>query len=72
MEKRTLRSQVIKLLKEHWLSNTQLVLITRHNSAERTARDIRNNPPEGYCMVSRPKDCVTRCLEFKLERAVHE
>lgn len=72
MEKRTLRSKVIKLLKEHWLSNTQLVLITRHNSAERTARDIRCNPPEGYYMVSRQKDCVTRCLEFKLEKVSNE
>lgn len=72
MEKKTLRSKVIKLLKEHWLSNTQLVLITRHNSAERTARNIRCNPPEGYYLASRQKDCVTRCLEFKLEKVANE
>lgn len=68
MEKKTLRNTVINLLKENWLSNTQLVLLTRHNSAERTAREIRKNPPDGYCMESRPKDCRTKCLEFRLKR----
>lgn len=72
MEKKTLKNLVINLLKENWLSNTQLVLLTRHNSAERTARKIRRNPPEGYYMESRPKDCVTRCLEFKLEKVANE
>lgn len=64
------KETLIGYLKEQWLSNYEMQQLVHSSSADRTARTIRENPPEGFVMVQRPKDVpegYNRCLEFKLE-----
>ena len=66
----TLKKDVEDLLKTDWYSNYQLQMILRSSSAEREARRIRKNPPDGYVFKQRPKKIVMegqrKCLEYRL------
>ena len=44
----TLKKDVEELLKSGWYSNYQLQMEAHSGSADRAARNIRQNPPEGY------------------------
>lgn len=60
---------LIEALKENWISNYQAQQIVHSSSGDRTLRNIRQNPPEGYQFVQRPKDVpegYNKCLEYKL------
>ncbi len=54
------------LLKEKWMSNYMMQQELRSSSADREARRLRKNPPKGYEMLQRQKDCAVRCLEYRL------
>ena len=45
-------------------------MILRSSSADREARRIRKNPPEGYVFKQRPKKIIVegqrKCLEYRL------
>jgi len=60
------RQQLIELLKKEYLSNFQMQQLLKSSSADREARRLRKNPPQGYVMVQRKKDCPVKCLEYKL------
>ena len=60
------KEKLIEHLKEQWLSNWNMQQLTKSSSGDRIGRAIRENPPEGYHMEQRRKDCDTYCLEFKL------
>ena len=66
----SIKSDVEQLLKERWYSNFQLQMALHSSSADREARRIRENPPEGYVFVQRPKKIVVKgqhkCLEYRL------
>ena len=66
----SIKEDVEQLLKESWYSNFQLQMNLRSSSADREARRIRENPPEGYVFVQRPKKIVVpgqhKCLEYRL------
>ena len=66
----TLKADVEELLKMGWYSNYQLQMILRSSSADREARRIRKNPPEGYVFKQRPKKILVegqrKCLEYRL------
>ena len=63
----TQREKLIELLKENWLSNFQIQQTLKSSSADRIARHIRENPPEGYVITQRPKaESAVWCLEYKL------
>ena len=66
----TLKKDVEDLLKTDWYSNYQLQMILRSSSADREARRIRKNPPDGYVFKQRPKKIVMegqrKCLEYRL------
>ena len=66
----SIKSDVEQLLKEGWYSNFQLQMILHSSSADREARRVRENPPEGYVFVQRPKKIVVegqhKCLEYRL------
>lgn len=68
----TLKSDIEELLKNGWYSNYQLQMIMRSSSADREARRIRKNPPEGYVFKQRPKKILVegqrKCLEYRLVR----
>lgn len=72
----TLKQDVEDLLKEGWYSNYQLQMILHSSSADREARRIRRNPPEGYVFKQRPKEIVVegqrKCLEYTLVREGEE
>ena len=68
----TLKQDVEELLKEGWYSNFQLQMILKSSSADREARRVRENPPEGYVFLKRPKKKVVEgqrgCYEYTLKR----
>lgn len=71
MKKKTLRDEVIQLLKNGWYSNFQINMIIRSSSADRVMRMIRKNPPSGYCIEQRQKKLVLGyrpCLEYTLKK----
>lgn len=75
--KKTLREQVIDLLKTGWYSNFQINMFLRSSSADREMRRIRENPPIGYVVNQRekqtPKELGYRwCLEYTLKEVVNE
>lgn len=62
----TQQNKLIELLKQEYLSNFQMQQLLKSSSADREARRLRKNPPEGYVMVQQKKDCEVKCLEYKL------
>lgn len=65
----TIRQKVEEKLKEKWYSNFQIDMECKSSSANRELRRIRENPPEGYKIIQRPKKKVVgynACLEYKL------
>lgn len=64
----TQTEKLILLLKNNWMSNFQMQQELKSSSADREARRIRKNPPEGYIMVQRVKACPVHCLEYKLQK----
>lgn len=66
----TLKKDVEELLKSGWYSNYQLQMEARSSSADRAARNIRQNPPAGYVFLQRSKEKVVEgqrpCLEYTL------
>ena len=60
---------LIEALKNEWISNYQAQQIVHSSSGDRTLRRIRENPPEGYHIIQRPKDVpegYNKCLEYRL------
>ena len=71
MKKRTIKEQVIELLKHGWYSNFQMNMILQTSCADREMRRIRKNPPQGLKVMQRQKimpDGYNRCLEYSLKR----
>lgn len=69
MSKITQKATLINALKQNWLSSYQMQQLLKSSSGDRTMRTIRQNPPEGYTIQSRPKDVpegYNKCLEYKL------
>ena len=70
----TIKKQVEELLKTGWFSNFQIQQRIKSSSADREARRLRNNPPEGYVLKQRNKQKINpeqkSCLEYKLERVL--
>lgn len=67
----TLKAKLIELLKEGWMSNYEMEQAIKSSSGGSMARKIRQNPPEGYKMIQRPKEVpegYNKCLEFRLVR----
>ena len=65
----TLKKEVEELLKTGWYSNFQIQIGIHSSSADREARRIRKNPPEGYIFKQRIKEnSERRCFEYTLER----
>lgn len=68
----TIKKQVEELLMTGWFSNFQIQQITKSSSADREARRLRNNPPEGFIFKQRNKQKIKpeqrSCLEYTLER----
>lgn len=63
----TLKKEVEELLKTGWYSNFQIQIGIHSSSADREARRIRNNPPEGYVFRQRIKqNSARRCYEYTL------
>ena len=62
----TQQDKLIELLKKEYLSNFQMQQLLKSSSADREARRLRKNPPQGYMMVQRKKDCEVKCLEYRL------
>ena len=65
----TQREKLIELLKKNWMSSFQMQLAVMSSGADRTMRRIREYPPEGYVIESRPKkvpDGYGKCFEYKL------
>jgi len=71
MKNNTQEQKLIELLKYNYLSNYQMQSELRSSSADRIARNIRTNPPEGYVMTQRKKDCEVNCLEYKLVKTIN-
>lgn len=63
-----MRERVIDLLKANWVTNFQVQQELKSSSADREVRRVRENPPIGYKVVSRPKKIAgyNPCLEFRL------
>ena len=70
MKKQTIKEYVEERLKSGWYSNFQLQMLANSSSADREARRLRENPPEGYMMVKRPKKILLEgqhpCFEYRL------
>ena len=68
----TIKKQVEELLKTGWFSNFQIQQIIKSSSADREARRLRNNPPDGFIFKQRNKQKIKpeqrNCLEYTLER----
>lgn len=65
----TLRQKVEELLKDGWYSNFQIQMFIKSSSADREARRVRENPPEGYEFKQRVKENSERhCYEYTLAR----
>lgn len=67
---KTLRNEVIELLKCGWFSNYQINVQLKSSSADRIMRFIRENPPQGYYIDQRKKDmpgAYRPCLEYTLK-----
>lgn len=62
----TQAEKLVRLLKENWMSNYQMQQELKSSSADREARRIRKEPPSGYYMAQRKKDCLVNCLEYRL------
>lgn len=64
----TMRAKIIEALKSDWHSNLQIIELVKSGSADRTVRNIRENPPIGFKVISRPKkiEGYNSCLEYKL------
>lgn len=71
MPKKTLKQDVIDLLKKGWYSNFQINMELKSSSADRIMRFVRENPPAGYAIEQRKKDLpkelgYRNCLEYTL------
>lgn len=68
MAKETIIKGVERLLKQGWYSNFQVNMALKSASADRELRRLRENPPAGYIVKSRPKkvEGFNKCLEYKL------
>lgn len=69
--KKTLKSEVIELLKTGWYSNFQINMELKSSGADREMRRIRENPPEGYGIEQRRKKLPEEyrsCLEYTLKK----
>ena len=68
MKKETIIKGVERLLKQGWYSNFQVCMELKSASADRELRRLRENPPEGYKVVQRPKkvEGYNDCLEYRL------
>lgn len=65
----TIKKEVENLLKTGWFSNFQMQMLIKSSFADREARKIRENPPEGYIFKQRIKEnSERRCFEYTLER----
>lgn len=62
------REQVIELLKNSWMTNFQVQQELKSSSADREVRRVRENPPQGFKVISRTKkiEGYNPCLEFRL------
>lgn len=71
MANKTQKEKLIELLKKNWMSSFQMQQAVMSSGADRTMRRIRECPPEGYVIKSRPKnvnDGYSKCFEYKLEK----
>lgn len=69
-EMKTLRDEVIELLKTGWFSNFQINIRMKSSSADRIMRFIRENPPQGFIIEQRKKvvpEGYRNCLEYTLK-----
>lgn len=64
--KYTQQQWLIEALKIDWLTNFEAQALVKSSSGDRRLREIAENPPEGYRLQRRLKDCPVRCLEFHL------
>lgn len=55
-------------LKERWLTAYQMQQLLKSSSADRIMRFVRENPPEGWRVISRQKKVkgYTTCNEYRL------
>lgn len=70
--KKTLKDEVIELLKGGWYSNFQINMYLKSSSADREMRRVRENPPKGYVIEQRKKKMskllgYRDCLEYTLK-----
>lgn len=65
-----MRDEIINVLKNEWISNFQAQIRFKSSSADRAIRDIRQNPPIGFEVISRKKkvEGYNPCLEFHLQK----
>ena len=55
-------------LRLRWMSAFEMQQFCKSSSADRTMRTIRENPPQGWVIIQRPRkiEGYNNCLEFKL------
>ena len=72
----TQRGKLEKELKRKWLSNLQACLLVHSAHGDRLLRMVREVPPQGYKVVSKPTKLVVengksvRFLKYKLVKTV--
>lgn len=75
-KKQTIKEYVEERLKAGWCSNFQLQMMANSSSADREARRLAANPPDGYTMVKRPKKILLEgqhpCFEYRLVKKSEE
>lgn len=62
----THRDQVIERLKEGWYTGYEMCNEIKSSQALARISEVKKNPPKGWHVQERKKDCDTRCNEYRL------